>query len=486
MTHNIVVVVAGTAGAIASTFLKSHWKDKVDITLIYDHKNPGIGVGESTTPIIFDYLQGIGIDDHDLLKNTNSTYKIGIKFKNWLNDNKHYYHGFAEFATEEEVPNRFNSAYAYEVTKNTKYLNFQYDSFYYEKNILPYKLESYAIHIDTLSFSNYIQSLFKDRITILDGVVKKVNVDSGKIDSIVLSDGREIKADIYIDDTGFSGELIKHLNPKWVDKSDYIPNNRAIPFHIKKEYDYIPPYTLAEASPNGWIWQIPLFHRFGSGYLFSDKFTDVEDAKKDYNKWLMKNHNIELDSDRVIKFDSGYWENPWIGNCVAIGLSSGFVEPLESTSVHMSILQTITFMLKYPLETIETNISQYNKYLAERFEEIYDFVRYHYFTKRTDSPFWRYMTENTPEWILNLENKIKKDFLRSEDFIYNAIFDYQSYSAVSHGLKIFTPEDAAEYLKKRNLESIAVTHYNRLRNYKMKNRDGCVDHKEYIESVKYA
>lgn len=482
MTHHIAIVGAGTAGIIAASYIKSYWKDKVEVSLIYDHKNPGIGVGESTTPIILEYLDAVGVGVNELIKNTNSTLKLGIKFKNWLDDNQHYYHGFGEF--EEKIGGvDYNESYAYEVVKNTTHYDFHYDSFYYENNVFPQKLGAFAIHINTLNFSNYIQSKFKDSINIIDGVVSHVVHTENKIKSLYLDDGRRIEADFFIDATGFSRCLIGKLNPHWIDKSDYIPNNTAIPFHIKKTYDYIPLYTLAEASKDGWIWQIPLSNRFGSGYIFSDKFTDVEEARKSYDMWLNHNHGVSLDTDSLIHFDSGYFDNQWIGNCLAVGLSSGFVEPLESTSVHITIMQSIAFCLKYPLQHIDYNCISYNKYFSGLYEEIYDFVRYHYHTKRSDSSFWNYMTTNTPEWITEIEKKISKDFLREDDFVGKTVFSCSSYSAVSYGLKIFNSVDCLKYLQNRNIETQAKTRYEYFLSIKEDNIKNCISHKQYVDMV---
>tara|TARA_B100002019_G_scaffold233489_1_gene207525 strand:- start:1943 stop:3406 length:1464 start_codon:yes stop_codon:yes gene_type:complete len=482
MTHHIAIVGAGTAGIIAASYIKSYWKDRVKVTLIYDHSNPGIGVGESTTPIILEYLEKVGIGVDELIANTNSTLKLGIKFKNWLNDGEYYYHGFGEFE-DQTTGIDFNASYAYEVIQNTRHYDTHYDEYYYENNICPSELGAFAVHINTLTFSQYIQEKFKDDIDIVDGVVAHAATNNNRIKTLYLSNGDRIDADFYIDATGFSRSLIKELNPGWVDKSDYVPNNTAIPFHINKSYDYIPPYTLAEASKDGWIWQIPLSNRYGSGYIFSDKFTEVEDARRSYDTWLNENHGVSLDTDALIHFDSGYLENQWVGNCLSVGLASGFVEPLESTSVHITVMQSIAFCLKYPLQELQYSIDTYNKYFNSLYEEIYDFVRYHYYTKRQDSPFWSYMTNNTPSWITNLEEKMKVDFLRPEDFSGNTVFECPSYSAVSYGLQLLDAYDARRYLANRELFEQGKMRYEYLLSLKSQNAQRCFSHKSYIDAV---
>lgn len=488
MKNRILVCGGGTAGTIISTYLKSHWGDLVDIILVYDHKNPGIGVGESTTPVILDYLNKVNIKFSDLIKDANSTLKLGINFKNWMGDDNYYYHGFAEIGPS-QLPEAYeitNETFAYEIKSKKKYQDVLYDDYYLDNNLIPVEAQGkYALHIDSLNFSNYIQGIFSDRIEIVDAVVNDVIVKEDSIEKVILSNGRELSCDLYIDATGICRTLIKNLNPKWICKKDYIPINRAITTHIPNIDGEIPLYTLAEASADGWIWSIPLSNRYGSGYLYSTEFTTDEEAVSRYSEWLEKNYSYSTDSFRTINFSSGYLENQWIGNCISVGLSSGFVEPLESTSIHTSIFQAEHIAELYPLRFVEYNIDNYNQTMRNLFNEIIDFVRLHYYGKREDSNFWKYISKSTPTWIKNLEKKVSVDFYSGYDSINTSFcFQTKSYTSVLRGLNLTTENSADSYLKRRNLLNCSSKKYNKIISIKEKNKKNLLNHRKYVEILK--
>mgnify|MGYP000849229034 CR=1 FL=1 len=489
MKTKILVCGGGTAGTIISTYLKSHWGDSVDITLLYDKKNPGIGVGESTTPVILDYLNKVGINFSDLIKNANSTLKLGINFKNWLGDDSYYYHGFAEIGTSQfpEAYDITNETFAYEIASQQKFQDVLYDDYYFDNNQIPVEAQGkYALHIDSLGFSQYIQKIFSNKIEILDGVIEKVHVNHSKIDKITLSDGRELSFDFYIDATGISKTLIKNLNPNWICKKDYIPINRAITTHIPNIEGEIPLYTLAEASLDGWIWSIPLSNRYGSGYLYSTEYTSDELASSRYSEWLLKNYSYETDEFKTINFSSGYLEDQWIGNCISVGLSSGFVEPLESTSIHTAIFQAEHIAELYPLKIIDYNVKNYNQTMRSIFSEIIDFVRLHYYGKRSDSNFWKYISESTPSWIKELDEKVGIDFYSGYDLTNTSFcFQTKSYTSVLRGLNLLPKESADFYLKSRNLYNSSKEKYEKMKKIKSKNMKNLLNHRKYVKMLKH-
>lgn len=489
MKTKVLVCGGGTAGTIISTYLKSHWGDSVDITLLYDKKNPGIGVGESTTPVILDYLNKVGINFSELIKNANSTLKLGINFKNWLGDDTYYYHGFAEIGPS-QFPDAYditNETFAYEIASQQKLQDVLYDDYYLDSNQIPVEAQGkYALHIDSLEFSQYIQEVFSDRIEIIDGVVEKVHSNLNNIEKIILTDGRELFYDLYIDATGISKTLIKNLNPNWICKKDYIPINRAITTHIPNIKGEIPLYTLAEASLDGWIWSIPLSHRYGSGYLYSTEYTSDELAISRYSDWLLKNYSYKTDEFKTINFGSGYLEDQWIGNCISVGLSSGFVEPLESTSIHTSIFQAEHISEFYPLKIIDYNVKNYNQIMRSIFSEIIDFVRLHYYGKRNDSKFWEYISESTPSWIKELDEKVGIDFYSGYDLTNTSFcFQTKSYTSVLSGLNLLTKESAYSYLESRNLFNSSEKKYEKIKQIKSRNMKNLLNHRKYVEMLKH-
>ena len=148
-----------------------------------------------------------------------------------------------------------------------------------------------------------------------------------------------VTADFYIDCSGFKSLLIKKLSKNWVDVSDILPIDSAIPQQVWFGDREIKSNTLAEATKNGWIWQIPVGERYGTGYLYSSKFTTDEEAREEYDTWLRQNHNVGLESNRIIRYSPGYFKDFCVGNCAAIGLSSGFIEPLEATGIAIIVEQ---------------------------------------------------------------------------------------------------------------------------------------------------
>lgn len=486
----ITIIGNGTAGAICATFFKTFWNESVEIELIFDSKKGIIGVGESTTPSIFEYLKYIGISSRELIKNTNCTLKLGIKFKNWKKPNNHFFHNFNEPNLNQDSLNKtYFLSSAYSILKNQFDNDFYLQNFFLENHKIPHCFPddtSHALHIDAKKFSEYILEKFKNKITIIDSEIINVEVENENIKSISLKNGREIKSDLYIDASGFSKVLFKHLNPRWVDMSKYLPMNRAIPNPINKTYKKIPSFTLAESTKNGWIWQIPLQDRYGSGYNYSSNFISDEDAKIDFDKWLNKTHKVNLESDRVIKYDTGYYKNQWIGNCIAVGLSSGFVEPLESTSIHMIIRQAFYITNFYSFGSNNFSIKTYNRKIESMYKTIYDFIRLHYYTKRKDSEFHLHMNETTPDWIIDLENKLKSTFINFYDFFDNDdLFTSINYITLCNGLELINSKDGIEnYLSNNNFMNMSEAYYRQIKEIKKVNRYNSVDHGELIKFIK--
>lgn len=488
MKHKITIVGSGTAGTIVATALKRYWGDLVDITLIFDHKNPNIGVGEGTTPAIYDFIDFMGLSIEDLIRNTGTTVKLGIKFKSWTSDNKIFYHNFHQDCDINTSSSQYNYFLAQEILREDNYQAELFDEYFTDNDKIPSTgLNSSAVHFDATQFSVYLRKLYQSQIEIIDGVITDVIVKDNNIDKLILENGQEIKSDFYIDSTGFSKVLISKLNSEWVDKTDYLPLNRAIPCPIKKTYDSIPPYTLAEATKNGWIWQVPLSYRFGSGYLYSSKFTSDDEARDDFSKWMMENHGEPMDSGRVIKFDTGYFNQSWSGNCLSVGLSSGFVEPLEATAIHIAVVQTFSFISHYSLNGVmEHSRKTYNKHISSLYEEILQFIRFHYFTRRTDSDFWKYMEETTPEWIFELADKCKESFMIQNDIEYlspSETMNLYSWSAISRGLGLFNKKSIIDFLSDRNLYNKSLDDYMKLVSEKKLAQKTAIDHKTYIDDI---
>ena len=486
--HKITVIGGSASGVIAAGLAKAHWGPHVQVTLIYDHKNPGIGVGESLTPQIYRFLDMLDITREDMIKNVNATVKLGLKFKNWLNDGKYYYHGFNHI-------NYANSALAagYDIIHDRYTGGSQYDFSYYENSVIPDNTKPYSskeiiggesLHIDATLFSKYIEQRIKNDIEIVDDVVLDVIKNGDNIESIVLEKGGKHTADFYIDASGFATVLYKHMGSTWVDKSDWLPINRCIPNPVPVAFTKQPTYTTSEATDNGWILQVPLQNRWGSGYLYSSQFTSDEEAFDKFNIWRLKNYASEVPvTSKILKFKSGYWKESWRGNCIAVGLACGFTEPLEATNIHHTVTQLFDFFTLYNLVPLEIDRKAYNKQQTEMLENIYLYLRFCYTTGRTDSEFWKYMTNSTPDTVKYIEEKIKLFHLVDQDISGNVIFKTENFTAVAVGLKKPNPENIKRITKLRNAFDIAKADSEWLRKIKINEKLRLIDHKQYINSV---
>ena len=446
----IVIVGAGTAGLATAAMMKNYWKEKVDITLIYDKSKGNISVGESTTPIFRLLLAHLGVSTKQLIKDIGgkATIKLGINFKNWI-PNTEYFHGFAEI---DEQPSTNTSA-IYSIPMNIFNGGVNYNKPICTIPNKPFEEYGYAMHIDTKVFCEYITDRLKDSIKFVDDTVTRVRVNSecNKIENIECRYSGLVEADLFVDASGFNAVLFKHLNPTWHDTSNILPIDRAIPQQVPYDFKDTPAYTTCEATKNGWIWQIPIGDRFGTGYLYSSKFTTDEEAQKQYDKWLREKFNVGLETDRIIRYKPGYYEDYWMGNCLAVGLSSGFIEPLEATGIQIIIQQIQEFMIiNSTLKDLEYNRTIINKGNRTLYKDIIDFVALHYCTNRTDSAFWNYMTYNKIDWVRDFEEKCKEEFLDSRTcFKEKTFWGLDSFIQVCYGLKMFDEDSIHNFIKSK-------------------------------------
>lgn len=446
----VVIVGSGTAGLISAAMIKTYWGDRVDVSLYHDASKGTISVGESTTPYIHAFLSFFGIPENEIIRELDVTVKLGIDFKNWI-PNQSYFHGFGAVTLEGR---RDDSPSTYSILNDDFNGGFLYNE---PTDTVPETLFndfSHALHIDTKQFIDFLTKKLEGKINLVDDLVEDVVVENGNISRIVCKNSGVVEGDLFIDASGFNRILFQHLDPKWNDMSRYLPIDRAIPQQVPYEFDgKLPSYTVSEATENGWIWKIPIGDRYGTGYLYSSKFTSDEDAREKYNQWLIDNFNTELETDRIIKYKPGYYEDYWIGNCLAVGLSSGFVEPLESTGIHLIIKQMYDLIFfNSNLENLSFNRKSANIINRELYNDIINFVALHYCTNRNDSEFWRHMTSNKLEWVQDLEEKCKHEFLDITIFRNNptrSLWTLDSYIAVTHGLNMLSKDAIKKHLESK-------------------------------------
>lgn len=490
----ILIVGGGTAGFIVASMIKAMAKDFVDITLVYDPENPVIGVGESTTPIFPQMLKTIEITHEDLIRNIGSTFKLGIKFTDWCK-NHTYYHNFHQVDYCDDFSSDSNIVSAFGVSNNIDDGGECYGDHVTSASKVFVDLDNkiqgrYALHIDGTLFSRYLEDRIKDKITIYKEKISDVAVFEDGVKNITLKSGATLSADFYIDASGLEKVLMSKIENNWVSKSDYCLMDSAMPMSVPMS-ENIPSYTEAFAHKNGWMWKIPLAERYGIGYVYSSKFLSDEDAKTDFAQHLKEYHNFEAEQFRTIKFDAGYWQKQWNKNVVSVGLSSGFVEPLESTNIHMIINQSRLWFQCWNYENTSWNSTKYNKYISKMFEQCFDFIRLHYVSDRDDSDFWIHMKNTTPNWIKELKKHLSTSWITDKDIftdwdrrVGNCIFHLPSWTRVLVGLKIATKQGADKFLENNNLFDTAKNYYDHV--YNLKNDPFIVtkDHREILNYIK--
>jgi tryptophan halogenase len=357
-------------------------------------------VGEATIPGILEFLRLLRIDQNDFVAEVRASYKLGIQFIDWHHVGHRYWHPFGAFgAGIDRLPfhHFWLKARALglpEEEKNRLSLEIsmaEAGKFIFPQNTLGIAQNlRYALHFDAGLVARYLRR-YAEALGVrrLERNVAGATLrEDGFIDEIVLTDGGRIKADLYIDCTGFRGLLIEQtLGTGYVDWSHLLPNDRAVAVQVPNRLPR-PPYTIASARSAGWHWRIPLQHRVGTGYVYSS--SHVSDAAAMDDLLSMAGPEL-LTEPRVIRFVTGHRKQFWNRNCVALGLASGFIEPLESTSIQLIVSGLYNLLDHFPDATFDpVNIADYNAQVIWEFERVRDFILLHYCTTaRTDSEYWR-------------------------------------------------------------------------------------------------
>lgn len=445
---SICIVGGGSAGWMAASLLSSITRgNRIEITVIESPDIDTIGVGESTVPSIMDFIKAAQIDLKDFIQSTSASFKLGIRFDNWLSTGENFFHPFGK--TGKDV-NGFDFYQAWQKSladgEKTRWVDHSASAIMAENHRFMFSpsqhqnwvLSSYAhaLHLDAVKAGQYLRKLCLKRGVIRkEATVKTVNVNEHQhIESVSLDDSSVVISDFFIDCTGFKGLLIeKALNVGYQDWSDYLPCNRAVTAQTE-QVDSPVPFTVANAQKAGWSWHIPLQHRMGNGYVYCDKFCSDDEAiallKKQVKGRL-------LNEPRIIPFKTGKREKIWHKNCLALGLASGFLEPLESTAIHLVYKALVHFIKHFPDNDFdEANEIAFNNKINADYEEVRDFIILHYCTSdRTDSDFWRWcQTMTIPQ---SLEDKIQSFRRRGHvEEVQGKLFTSDSWYSILDGMNI--------------------------------------------------
>ncbi|MDH3273506.1 MAG: tryptophan 7-halogenase [Gammaproteobacteria bacterium] len=397
--RKVVIVGGGTAGWMSAALLKRLYADQLDIELVESEDIGIIGVGEATIPPIQLANNVLGLDEAEFLRETKATIKLGIQFENWRVQGEKYFHTFG-------APGRSQAfCHFHHFWVRAQQAGYESNLWDYDLNYLcaeagkfaklqvndPVWEMQYAYHFDASLYGQYLRK-YSEKLGVkrTEGMIEQVHVhaESGYVETLTLKDGTEISGDFFVDCSGTRGLLIgQALDTGYEDWGHWLPCDRAMAVPSDRFQETLP-YTRSIAHSAGWQWRIPLQHRNGNGLVYSSQhYSDDEAADILLNNLDSK----AIAEPKIIPFRTGRTSKQWNRNVVAVGLSSGFLEPLESTSIHLIQSAIVRLITLFPHAGVTTQLmDEYNRQSQYEFEYIRDFIILHYhLTERDDSEFWR-------------------------------------------------------------------------------------------------
>lgn len=479
----IIVLGAGTAGLVSALMLKQTFP-LYDIQVVESGAIGIIGVGEGSTEHWRRFTDYCKIDLHRLVRETDAALKKGIKFENWNGDGKSYFHGLGE---------PFYYEYVNDLTQRTLMMksliinNIPTYDVLLDTNLVHtldgiFSVNQY--HFNTNKLNVFLHTICKERgIKFTDAVISDVVLNEfGDIDYIVDENNQQYNADFFVDSSGFKRVISSKLGAKWVSYKKYLPMNHALAFPTEDVSD-LKPYTLSRALSSGWNWRISTQGRYGNGYVFCDEFIDSTKAHDEIQSVYSEQVNVAKD----IKFEAGRVDRFWINNCVSLGLSASFLEPLEATSIGNSILQAMTLCQMLPVWEVDRNVSKtYNKKFIDCYDNMVDFVQLHYITKRDDSEFWKALPSMMTQTDFIKENlDVFKKTLPYESAFYGdtKMFTSANWGQVMHGLELFDKEYIKNTLLTTSGQSIIDEELKRYNGYlNGVSQRHYIEHKELLRS----
>jgi tryptophan halogenase len=444
--RRIVIVGGGTAGWMAAAALSRFAGEGRRIVLVESDAIGTVGVGEATIPPIAEFNHQLGIDEAEFLRETNATYKLGIEFNGWVDGKDRYFHQFGVIGRplngiplhqcwlKHRTDPRVGPLSAYSMSATAAYNHrFAHPA---ADPASPLSQIAYAYHFDATAYGRFLRR-YAERLGVerIEGKIVNVEQDgeTGFVTAVELDDDRRIRGDLFIDCSGFRSLLLGHkLGVEFDDWSHWLPCDRAIAVPSEPD-ETLFPYTRTIAEDSGWQWRIPLQHRMGNGHVYSSAHISTEEAEE---KLISTLGGKRLAEPNRLSFKAGRRRKMWEANVVAVGLSSGFLEPLESTSIHLiqhGIQKLLALFPGRGISPVERH--EYNRHMVALYEPIRDFIILHYKATHRTGPFWDHVRNmSIPD---TLAHKIELFREHGRVFRYNEeLFDVPSWVAVMLGQQV--------------------------------------------------
>ena len=399
----VVIVGGGTAGWMAALYLHHALRGRgAAITLVESPVVASIGVGEATIPSIVEFLRTLDLDEGALMRRCSATFKLAIKFEGWRGPGSSYWHAFGPCGGQLNGLDLFHfwldrgrttgDARAYsDYSLHAGLCEARKAAWPFGGTSAVRELGSYAYHLDASALADYLRQLATSAgVKHLYGHVQSVKFDAqGRLASLDIGAERSIDGDLFLDATGFRGRLIEgEFGDPWIDWSQQLLCDGAVTMPLARDETF-PPYTLSCAAPAGWTWRIPLQSRVGVGYVYSRAHISDDEAAATLIARSAPANRRAADP-RALKIRIGRRSRFWIANCVSIGLASGFVEPLESTGLHLTFAALKLLVEHWPDRNFAAaGIAAFNSQMSALYDEVRDFIMLHYVLSNRQEPFWR-------------------------------------------------------------------------------------------------
>lgn len=402
---SVLIVGGGSAGWMAAAALSRVLGQTTRLELLESEAIGTVGVGEATIPPIRQFNRFCGIDEIEFMRATHATFKVGIQFEGWGRAGEHYIHPFGRVGKELDAVVRMHHWWAHGKHGAGNGYYPRWEELFLGRAAMDRQactidpagmgavatLLPHAYHFDALAYAAYLRKLAEARgVVRTEGRVTSVERDgeSGDVSAVVLDDGRRIEADLFIDCSGFRSLLLgEALDEPFEDWSHWLPADRAVVVQSKSSGTTIAPATRAIAHKVGWQWRIPLQHRIGNGHVYSSAHSSEEEAER---RLLSAIEGEPIGEPRLLRFRTGRRKRHWSHNVVALGLSAGFLEPLESTSIHLVQTGIERLIELFPSQQVEPRVrDRFNAQSAREWEQVRDLIIAHYKVNQREEEFWR-------------------------------------------------------------------------------------------------